>query len=536
MAGRTWLAVILACMVWFTYVQWFVPPPPPKPTQPVAAQTGTPTDPSGTVPTMPTGQQAFSIPPPALKPVHEFKNGKLELEFSSAGGRISDAAVTGYRETIKKDAPPIHLVRRDQSGYDLSALFTDESLKEFGGAEYQGRALADGYLFEHENATARITKTYKADAESHFVRSDIQLVFKDTTQGNRGYLILPVGGRDLKFDHNHPLESWQVAAYINDTLTRKNTDQLSEGEMVFQGASHWLGFGNRYFSTALINESALNPDVVLVKRPDFQGAFFRYPLQLKPDQKEIAISYRTYIGPKDYAILSTVPGMRQLIDYGTFSFLAYPLLELLRFFYKFVHNYGVAIILLTLLVRLLFYPLSVKSARSMKAMQRLQPQIQALKEKYKDDTQRFNQEQMALFKAHKVNPLGGCLPMLIQLPVFFALYSVLGNSIELFHAPFFGWVQDLSGKDPYYVFPILMGISMFFQQKMTPMAGMDPMQQKMMMIMPVVFSFIMINLPSGLTVYIFLSTLLGIGQQLIINREHAASGVTLATAKEPAKS
>src|SRR5207253_1452732 len=141
----------------------------------------------------------------------------------------------------------------------------------------------------------------------------------------------------------------------------------------------------------------------------------------------------------DYQDLSKTPGLRQLIDYGTFSFLAFPLLDLLRFFYKFVHNYGVAIILLTLLVRLIFYPLQAKAQKSMKAMQKLQPQIAAMKERFKDDPQRMNQEQMALFKAHKVNPAGGCLPMLVQLPVFIALYAVLGNSIELFHAPFFGW-------------------------------------------------------------------------------------------------
>jgi YidC/Oxa1 family membrane protein insertase len=160
-------------------------------------------------------------------------------------------------------------------------------------------------------------------------------------------------------------------------------------------------------------------------------------------------------------------------------------------------------------------------------MQKLQPQIAAIKEKYKDDVQRFNQEQMALFKTHNVNPLGGCLPMLVQMPVFFALYAVLGNSIELFHAPFFGWVHDLSAKDPLYIFPVLMGISMFIQQKMTPAAGMDPTQAKMMLLMPVVFSFIMISLPSGLTIYIFLSTLMGILQQVSMNRERKSTAPQL---------
>jgi YidC/Oxa1 family membrane protein insertase len=168
----------------------------------------------------------------------------------------------------------------------------------------------------------------------------------------------------------------------------------------------------------------------------------------------------------------------------------------------------------------------------MKAMQKLQPQINALKEKYKDDAQKFGQEQLALFRAHKVNPAGGCLPILVQLPVFIALYAVLQNSIELFHAPFFGWVQDLSAKDPYYVFPALMGVSMFVQQKMTPAAGMDPTQQKILLLMPVIFSVVMLNLPSGLTAYIFLSTLLGILQQLLMNREQGKDTAPLVTAPQ----
>ncbi|MBM4304760.1 MAG: membrane protein insertase YidC, partial [Deltaproteobacteria bacterium] len=161
-----------------------------------------------------------------------------------------------------------------------------------------------------------------------------------------------------------------------------------------------------------------------------------------------------------------------------------------------------------------FYPLTQKSMKSMKAMQKLQPKIAELKEKYKDDQKKLNEEQMALFKTHKVNPAGGCFPMLIQLPVFIALYAVLGNSIELFHAPFFGWIHDLSTKDPFYIYPVLMGIAMFLQQKMTPSAGMDPTQQKMMYFMPVIFTFMMINLPSGLTLYIFVSTILGVVQQV----------------------
>jgi YidC/Oxa1 family membrane protein insertase len=288
---------------------------------------------------------------------------------------------------------------------------------------------------------------------------------------------------------------------------------------VHQGTTTWSGFGNRYFSTVLINESTINPDVVFTKGSDFTGVILRYPIVPKAGQKEVQFKFTVFSGPKDYAELSKYKGLKSLIDYGTFSFVAYPLLAVLKFFYRLIPNYGIAIILLTIAVRLVFYPLSAKSAQSMKAMQKLQPQLQALREKYKDDMTRFNQEQMALFKTHKVNPMGGCLPMLVQLPVFIALYAVLSNSIELFHAPFFGWIHDLSTKDPFYVFPILMGISMFIQQKMTPTAGMDPLQAKILLAMPVIFSFVMLNLPSGLTIYIFLSTVLGIVQQWLMNRE-----------------
>jgi YidC/Oxa1 family membrane protein insertase len=247
------------------------------------------------------------------------------------------------------------------------------------------------------------------------------------------------------------------------------------------------------------------------------GAYLQYPLIFKDNQNELDLSLQFYIGPKEYTELSKVAGLKRLIDYGTFAFFAYPLLEILRFFHKYViQNYGIAIILLTLLVRGLFYPLSVKSMRSMKEMQKLQPQIASIKEKYKDDPKKLNEEQMALFKAHKVNPAGGCLPMLVQLPVFIALYAVLGNSIELFHAPFFGWIQDLSTKDPLYIYPVLMGLSMFAQQKIAPSAGMDPAQQKIMLVMPVIFSFMMVKLPSGLTLYIFVSTVLGIVQQMAL--------------------
>jgi YidC/Oxa1 family membrane protein insertase len=386
--------------------------------------------------------------------------------------------------------------------------------------------------FSKSAAGVELTKTFKPGDGEFFLEQEMSLKFPAGERKDFGYLIVPLGGIGLVSHDEDALRAWEVVAYQNDSLTRNRWNDIKAGTEVSQGSTKWIAFGNRYFSNAIVNESSINPDVVFERTGEFAGVYLRFPLTVKADQRELFFRFKLFSGPKEYSELNRVPGLRQLIDYGMFSFFAYPLLEILQFFYRFVHNYGLAIILLTLFVRIVFYPLSLKSYRSMKAMQKLQPQINALKEKYKDDAQKFGQEQLALFRAHKVNPAGGCLPILVQLPVFIALYAVLQNSIELFHAPFFGWVQDLSAKDPYYVFPALMGVSMFVQQKMTPAAGMDPTQQKILLLMPVIFSVVMLNLPSGLTAYIFLSTLLGILQQLLMNREQGKDTAPLVTAPQ----
>jgi YidC/Oxa1 family membrane protein insertase len=227
------------------------------------------------------------------------------------------------------------------------------------------------------------------------------------------------------------------------------------------------------------------------------------------------------MGPADRAILAEMPNkLDQAIDFGWFHLIAVPLLSVLNWFYKFVHNYGVAVILLTMLIKLIFWPLSHKSYKSMDQMKRIQPMIQKLREKYADDKERMNQEIMALYKTYKVNPAGGCLPMIVQIPVFFGLYKALLGSIELRHAAFIThlpftnlvWLADLSAKDPFYITPLIMGATMFLQQKMTPTGG-DPTQAKIMLLMPVVFTFLFLNFPAGLVVYWLVNNVLSITQQ-----------------------
>jgi YidC/Oxa1 family membrane protein insertase len=233
------------------------------------------------------------------------------------------------------------------------------------------------------------------------------------------------------------------------------------------------------------------------------------------------LDYLVFIGPKDPELLKAAGHhLDQVVNFGFFNILAQPLFMVLTFFYGFFKNYGVSIILLTVLIKLLFWPLTHKSYASMKSMQKLQPEMQKLRDKFKNDKERLNKEMMALYKTHSVNPLGGCLPMIVQIPVFFALYQVLLNSIALRHAPFVLWLTDLSAKDPYYITPILMGASMFVQQKMTPTTA-DPMQAKIFMAMPLIFTFMFLNFPSGLVIYWLVNNLLTILQQYFIHRKAA---------------
>lgn len=224
---------------------------------------------------------------------------------------------------------------------------------------------------------------------------------------------------------------------------------------------------------------------------------------------------------KDYDRLATLGNnLQNAVDFGMWSIIAVPILRGLQFFYTIIPNYGISIIFLTLIIRLLTFPLQYKSFKSMKKMQDIQPELTALKEKFKEDPKRMQQESMALFKRAGANPMGGCLPMILQLPVFFAFYKVLYSAVELVGAPFFLWIIDLSEKDPYYVLPFLMAVTMFLQQKLNPSTAGDPTQQKIMKFMPIIFGFIMKDLPAGLTLYIFVSTLLGIFQQMYVYKKN----------------
>ncbi|RIL11082.1 MAG: hypothetical protein DCC75_03090 [Proteobacteria bacterium] len=281
-------------------------------------------------------------------------------------------------------------------------------------------------------------------------------------------------------------------------------------------SSIWLAFNGKYFTSTLIPTAT-----DLNARYGRQERLFISRVRGTSDSG----SFKVYAGPKDYRVLKGLAfQLERSIDLGFFSFLAYPLLLGIRFFNDLFGNYGLAIIGLTLLIKCLFFPLTKASLRSAKAMQELQPEIKALRERIKDQNQ-LNQEMMGLFKKRGVNPLGGCLPILVQIPVFFGLYSALLNSIELRHAPFALWVQDLSGKESIPIMTVLMGVVMFVQQYTTPMPQVDPAQRRMMLIMTIIFpvSFLIFPFPAGLVLYTLVNATISLIQQAYLRSDTKAN-------------
>ncbi len=290
----------------------------------------------------------------------------------------------------------------------------------------------------------------------------------------------------------------------------------------------WSSLETGFFMMALVPPPTEFKSSAVVRDlpPHMMSATFKTEVAAVPPGQEVIVPYVFYIGPKDRSILASVGfGLERSVDFGWFHVLALPLLYVLKFFYSFLHNYGWAIIVITLLIRVLFIYPNHKSFKSMQDMQKLQPKIAKLREKYKDDREGLNKELMGLYRTYKVNPMGGCLPMLLQLPVFIALYNILGYSIELRNAPFIStlpftnivWLADLSAKDPLLITPIIMGATMFLQQKMTPSPG-DPAQAKMMLFMPIIFTFMFLNFASGLVLYWLFNNILAIAQQYYTNK------------------
>ncbi len=323
------------------------------------------------------------------------------------------------------------------------------------------------------------------------------------------------------------------ALFVNNELEEiKAADLEKKGPQSRTGQLSWVAYEGTYFMCGLlpgegtqgsVNFSSLGDDKISTMLTGNATV-------LQPGEQK-HYSYGVYFGPKKLAELQKAgSNLEKIVNFGWFDLMAKPVLHLLIFLNGYLHNYGLAIILVTILIKAAFWPIAQKGMKSMKTMQKLQPKMAKLREKYANDKEQLNREMVQLYKTYKVNPVGGCLPMVLQIPVFFALYKVLLQTIELRHAPFMLWITDLSAPDrlpigidiPYLggipVLTLLMGGSMFLQQKMTPTTG-DPTQAKIMMFLPIIFTFMFINFASGLVLYWFMNNLLSIAQQYAINRQ-----------------
>jgi len=526
MEKRAFLAVVLSIVVF--YIFSMVMGPDKKQVAPVAPQNAAPAAAPAVQPA------AASLTTSALQPAPVSgiqKDVRVETDFyvavfSSRGAALKSMTLKKYREQNSPSAslvilgnntdPALLTFSTRANGFNLSdsANYTaDAETVTIRGSET--RQLTFTYI-SGQGFTVR--KVYSFGANSYSVKLDTQ-VLNNSAAAMVGtiqqVMTYPSEARakDNRFD------TAGSYLYADNALHSDKAKDVASASKKYDRNVQWAGFADKYFLSAILAEKNSIASVDLKKNAaGFMESIVSAPQVTINAGQSVTVTHHLFVGPKDIDILKAQGNdLVQSLDLGWFTVIAKPLLYTLKFFYNYVGNYGIAIIIITIILKALFFPLTHKSYKSMKDMQKIQPKMAALKEKYKDDRDAMNKAVMELYREHKVNPMGGCLPMVVQIPVFFALYKALMFSIELRHAPFFLWVTDLADKDPYYVTPVIMGISMFVQQKMTP-SQMDPIQQKMMLALPVVFTFMFLSFPSGLVLYWLVNNILTIGQQMYINK------------------
>jgi YidC/Oxa1 family membrane protein insertase len=446
-------------------------------------------------------------------------------QYKSGQDRVFEM-ITAYQGGENRSFPA-SLIFDDQG---LTALANNEFYQVLvNGQPYDGKELAPPVtaVFKLKRGGLAIEKRFSFERDNYIVNLSTISQRDDKPIGGKFFL-----GQDIGPEREHILNRAKLGiAYYSDGKVHREGPPKNENEIKkIEGDVRWVGLDMQYFTMIAIPSnpiSFINIQKLPVKARDLDGEQVDRDLLKVTMPTNGTLQYQLYIGPKKQSNLEAVQAAKitGVIDYGMFSILVSPLLEVLRWIYKYVVNYGYAIIILTLLLSLLLFPFRLKQMLSMKKMQVVQPKVKAIQDKYrkykKTDPKRgeMNQEIMALYKEHNVNPLGGCLPLLLQMPLLFAFYALLAYSIELRQAPFIWWIHDLSIKDPYYVLPIVMGISSFISQKMTPMTpGTDPTQAKVMMLMPAIFTVMFINLSSGLNLYFLCSNIFQVGFQKITER------------------
>ncbi|MBI3405674.1 MAG: membrane protein insertase YidC, partial [Acidobacteria bacterium] len=559
---RVLMAFALSMMVMASWGLLFPPQKPPQPPAtkpPVAASSASPTSGSAIAPNSPAtissapaqSQAAPAAPNPTAESSEHsiaIEDQLYHVELTNRGGVVKSWQLKKYTDS---QTPPkiLDLVHADSSqqldGWPLSIVLDGqhaEQEKQINAALYRvtsdgGSPRAPGPVeFEWSDGKLAVTKRFTF-GHDYIVSIDTRVTLDGQPLPHAVAWRGGFGDASVYNAADRVTVFYRTEGKLKALAIKKlGNSEHQDLRQLQEGTIEYAGMQDQYFAAAFLPRGS-------------SVAFWHWKLDrdVTRDGKAVKdavaemsagstvpgpVGLRLFVGPKDLDVLGQLnPPITELVDFGFFSFFAKPLFYVLRWIYdqSWVGNYGWAIVLLTILLNMLLFPLKIKNYRVMKKMQKVAPEIQAINNRYKKYSMRDpkqqekNTEVMAVYKREGVNPAGGCLPMVMQLPIWLALYSMLSVAIELRHAPWMGWIRDLSSKDPYYILPVLMGVTMYVMNKMTPMTATDPAQQQMMKIMPIMFGgmFVIAPVSSGLVLYILTSNLVGMAQQWYLNKSHS---------------
>ena len=557
---RSLLAAVLCIAVIFLWSRIYKPPEPPPPAKtPAASSIPAPSAPAARSSTAPSpGKPAAPVVPITLRAASAessiiVENDLYRVEISNRGGVVRSWQLKEFTDESK---PPrqldlVHPEAAQKSGSWPFSLALEDAQQE---------ATANNALFEITSAGAPVGAgaILHAPAEVTLAWSDGHLEVTKQLKFNPSYIVnvkttVTQDGAPLRvaltwtggfgdataYRAAAQTQVFTSAAGRLNTLAAKNLGKPGQTttRAPIAGTFDWAGIEDLYFAAAFLPPFNVRGDLAEIPLT-VTGWTYQHDTTVDgKTETEIVpqmaaglgspgpLEVRVYAGPKSIdGLKAVVPPLNSLVQFGWWGFIAEPLFYSLRWLHRYVSNYGWAIVLITVGINMLMFPLKVKSMRAMQKMQKVAPEVKAIQEKYKRYSMRdprkadMNKEVMAVYSREGINPLGSCWPTVIQMPIWFGLYRMLANTIELRHTPWFGWIHDLSAHDPYFILPVVMAISMYFMQKMTPTPGMDPAQAKMMALTPLLFGGMFALYPSGLSVYILTSNLVGIGQQWYLYR------------------
>ncbi len=533
---RNILLIALALVSFLLFQQWQVAKN-PAPQAVEQAQSG------NTVPA-PSITDEFDPAPPQTSAVAKtitVTSDVLTLSIDTVGGDVVSAKLNQYAEELDSETP-FQLLKNEQGHQFIaqSGLIGPQGIDLSSSSRPAYHVDADSYTLADGQDELRVPMTYEANGiqytKTFIIKRDSYAIDVEYNvvnhSGNNATMGMYAHLRQNLQDSGGSLAmpTYRGGAYSSeDTRYKKYSfDDMQDRNLSINlpNGQGWAAMIQHYFATAWIprNEPGANIYSRIIGNLGDIGV--RMPNKTLADGTQETFKSTLWVGPKLQDQMAAVaPSLDLVVDYGWLWFIAKPLHSLLSFIQGIVVNWGLAIMCLTFIVRGAMYPLTKAQYTSMAKMRMLQPKLQAMRERIGDDRQRMSQEMMELYKKEKVNPLGGCLPIFLQMPIFISLYWALMESVELRHSPFFGWIHDLSAQDPYYILPLLMGASMFMIQKMSPTTVTDPMQQKIMTFMPVMFTFFFLFFPSGLVLYWLVSNIVTLIQQTLIYKALEKKGL-----------